>query len=135
MKLFGIMITWWTRKQKSISHSSAEAEYFAASMASREGLYIRDLLEDLGLVEKGPTPLMLDSKGAISLTEDPVAFKKTKHILRAAYELRDRVARGQFRAEYVEAAGQLADIMTKGLRPPLHREMMPRLLVEGNVPE
>ena len=65
------VVTWWTRKQKSISHSSAEAEYFAASMASREGLYIRDLLEDLGLVEKGPTPLMLDSKGAISRGYQP----------------------------------------------------------------
>ena len=93
----GCLVTWWTRKQKSISHSSAEAEYFAASMASREGLYIRDLLEDLGLVEKGPTPLMLDSKGAISLTEDPVAFKKTKHILRAAYELRDGSPEGSSR--------------------------------------
>ena len=64
-----------------------------------------------------------------------MAFKKTKHILRAAYELRDRVARGQFKAEYVEAAGQLADIMTKGLRSPLHREMMPQLLVKGDVSE
>lgn len=127
----GCLITWWTRKQKSVSHSSAEAEYFAASMASREALYVRDLLEDLGLMERRPTPLLLDSKGAISLTEDPVAFKKTKHILRAAYELRDRVARGLFKAEYVEANNQLADIMTKGLRAPLHKAMMPQLLVES----
>ena len=124
----GCLVTWWSRRQKSISHSSAEAEYFAASVASREGLYIRDLLEDLGTPVKGPTPLLLDSKAAISLTQAPVAFKKTKHILRAAHELRDRCARGMYRAEYVEAANQLADIMTKALRVNLHRSMLGRIL-------
>ena len=74
------------------------------------------------------TPLLLDSKAAINLTQDPVAFKKTKHILRAAHELRDRVARGLFTARYVEAANQLADIMTKALRVHLHKSMLNRIL-------
>jgi hypothetical protein len=39
----------------------------------------------------------MDSKAAIDLTADPVAFKKTKHILRHAHELRDRVARRIFK--------------------------------------
>ena len=38
--------------------------------------------EDLGYPVSGPTPLLLDSKAAINLADDPVAFKKTKHILR-----------------------------------------------------
>ena len=57
-----------------------------------------------------------------------MAFKKTKHILRAAHELRDRVAKGIYVAKYVEAANQLADIMTKALRVHLHRDMLGRLL-------
>ena len=68
---------------------------------------------------RAATPLLLDGKAAINLAADPVAFKKTKHILRAAHELRDRVARGLFTARYVEAANQLADIMTKPLRDSL----------------
>ena len=59
---------------------------------------------------------------------DPIAFKKTKHILRAAHELRDRVAKGLFRAEYIEAAEQLADILTKPLRVHLHRAMLSKIL-------
>ena len=125
-------VTWWSRRQRSVSHSSAEAEYFAASTASREGMYIRDLLEDLGMGVKTATPLLLDSKAAINLAADPVAFKKTKHILRAAHELRDRVANGLYIAQYVEAANQLADIMTKPLRVHLHRSMLNRILpIEG----
>ena len=87
------LVAWWTRRQKSVSSSSAQAEYFAAALASREGTYLRDELEDVGLTVTGPTPLLLDSKSAIDLAYDPVAFKKTKHILRAANELRDKVAR------------------------------------------
>ena len=94
---------------------------------------MRDLLEDLGLSVVGATPLFLDSKAAINLASDPVAFKKTKHILRAAHELRDRVARGLFTARYVEAANQLADIMTKALRVHLHKSMIDRILPTQSV--
>ena len=124
----GCPISWWTRKQKSVSSSSAEAEYFAASLSSREGVYMRDLLEDMGLGVMGPTPLYLDSKSAIELSQDPVAFKKTKHILRAANELRDRVAKDIFRTEFVEGVNQLADLLTKALGPTAHRMQIARVL-------
>ena len=80
----GCSVVWWTRRQKSVSASSAQAEYFAAALASREGSYVRDLVADLGYPLSGPTPLMLDSKSAIDLAFDPVAFKRTKHILRVS---------------------------------------------------
>ena len=124
----GCLLAWWTRRQKSVSSSSAQAEYFAAATASREGVYARDLLDDIDRPVTGPTPLLLDSQSAVELTYDPVAFKKTKHILRAANELRDRVARDVFKPEYVPAADQLADILTKPLGPTAHQALMPRLM-------
>ncbi len=114
--------------QKSVSASTAEAEFFAAALASREGVYIRAFLEDLGFPVTAPTPLYIDSKATLDLTADPVAFKKTKHILRHAYELRDRVARRVFAPTYVESARQLADILTKGLRGGVHATLLPMLL-------
>jgi hypothetical protein len=78
---------------------------------------MRDLLEDIGLPVCGPTPLLIDNKSAIELTHDPVAFKKTKHILRAANELRDKVARDVFAPTFVEGTKQRADVLTKPLGP------------------
>ena len=71
-----------------------------------------------------PTPLYLDSKAALDLANDPAHFKLTKHILRHAYELRDRVARGVYAPSYVETSKQLADVLTKALRPGAHREFL-----------
>ena len=57
--------------------------------------------------------MFLDSKSAIDMCFDPVAFKKTKHILRDAYFLRDLVAREVFAPEHVTSEMERADIMTK----------------------
>ena len=86
---FGCAIAWYTRLQRSISHSSAESEYVAASMAAREATFVREVLHDFSVLPVGPTALRLDSKSAIDMTYDAVAFKKTKHVLRDANYLRD----------------------------------------------
>ena len=81
-----------------------------------------------------PTPLFIDSRATLDLAADPVAFKRTKHILRHAHELRDRVLRRVFAPEYVESASQLADILTKALRVHLHVALLDRLLPVSGPP-
>ena len=44
---------------------------------------------------------------------DPVAFKNTKHILRAAEFLRDLVTREVVSVEHISGVVMLADILTK----------------------
>ena len=117
-----------TGSYKPRNRDRAVAKAVTLLRRSREGVYARDLLDDIDRPVTGPTPLLLDSQSAVELTYDPVAFKKTKHILRAANELRDRVARDVFKPEYVPAADQLADILTKPLGPTAHQALMPRLM-------
>ena len=45
--------------------------------------------------------MYLDSKSAIDMAFDPVAFKKTKHILRDAESLRDLVMREVYKPSHV----------------------------------
>ena len=73
-------------------------------MAAREGTFLRDFLRDLGYGPEGPTILYLDSKSAIDLAFDAVAFKKTKHVLRDAYFLRDLVVRLVYKPVHVCSA-------------------------------
>ena len=65
---------------------------------------------------------------SLDLTKDPVAFKKTKHILRHAYWLRDAVQREVFLPLFVDTTKQLADILTKAMRPQPHRFLLDQIL-------
>ena len=93
--------------------SSTEAEFFAAMMAARDGIHLRDVLSDLGYISPGPTVIRSDNKSVIDLALDPIAFKKTKHILRAAQFLRDLCMRNVFVLKWISGESNPADIFTK----------------------
>jgi len=111
----GCLIVWYSRRQRTVSHSSAEAEYIAASLAAREGAHIRAVVSELDLLPSGPSKLRIDNKSTIDMAHDPVAFKKTKHIMRESHYLRDVVARRVYSPEHVVSAENRADILTKAL--------------------
>ena len=107
------LVHWFSKTQRSVSFSSAEAELFGAILAARETVFFRELLHDLALTPSGPTRLYSDSKSCVDLSYDPVSFKKTKHILRAAEGLRDYVAREVLQLLHITGPTNLADILTK----------------------
>ena len=49
-------------------------------LALKDTLWIRQLLLDLHLLQPGPSMMWCDSKSAVAMAFDPVAFKNTKHI-------------------------------------------------------
>ena len=112
-ELMGCNVHWFAKTQRSVSLSSTEAEWFAAMVAAREGLFFRDLLVELGLPVQGPTVMRSDNKSVKDLSLDAVAFKKTKHILRAANFLRDLCDRLFFEIVWISGKSNPADIFTK----------------------
>jgi hypothetical protein len=60
IELAGCPIIWKSSKQKCISLSTLEAEYVAASLASREIMWVRNLLSDLGFSNGRPPPATLN---------------------------------------------------------------------------
>ena len=71
---------WFSRRQKSIALSSAEAEYMAASQDSCEALWLRKLMVDLFDQELRPIVIHCDNQSCIRLSENPVFHDKSKHI-------------------------------------------------------
>jgi hypothetical protein len=120
----GCLVAWFAKVQRSVSFSSAESEVFGAILAAKEGIFYRELLCDLGLAPTKPTRIYSDSKSCVELSIDPVSFKKTKHILRAAEGLRDYVARLVFVLVHLPGKVNLADILTKAQAPPVFIELM-----------
>ena len=63
--LGSVAVLWFSRKQKSVALSSAEAEYMASSQATCEALWLRKLLVDLFDQELRPTVIYCDNQSCI----------------------------------------------------------------------
>ena len=66
-------------------------------------------------------------KGDGGMSVDPVSFKNTKHILRAANFLRDLVLKGAVVLRHVKGTRNLADLLTKAVARAVFIELL-RLL-------
>ena len=74
------VVSWFSRKQKSVALSSAEAEYMVASMAACEGMWLRKLLSGLFKCELEATIVHYDNQSGIMLSEKPMFHDRRKHI-------------------------------------------------------
>jgi hypothetical protein len=82
LKFNGGPISWKSRRQDSVTFSTSEAEYMAASEGGKEVVYLRAILQDFGFNQKGPTNLYEDNLAAvaISINHGPVRRKYSRHI-------------------------------------------------------
>eukprot|EP00253_Pinus_taeda_P030087 PITA_30087 len=108
-------ITWDCKKQAAISLSSAEAEYRGAVEASKEALWLRQILSELGFEQQHPTTLWCDNKSAIQLCKDPVQHQHSKHIELHMHFIRKLIHDHVLEVQYCSTDDQVADIFTKAL--------------------
>ena len=123
--LGGAAITWASKKQSSVALSTVEAEYMALSVATQEAIWLRQLQEELGMKDAGPTLIYEDNQGAISMAKNPVFHKRTKHIQIRYHFVREAVEDEVITLEYCRTSEMLADSFTK----PLPREQFERLRI------
>jgi hypothetical protein len=101
----------------------------AASEASREGVWIRNFITELGVVPSALDPLEIlrDNTGAIALAKEPRYHPNTKHINRRFHIIHDYIADGDM---------NVADPLTKPLPRAKHDQhlnaMGVRLLPDVN---
>jgi hypothetical protein len=118
----GILLSWCSKLQNSVTLSTAEAEYQAICAAVQEAVWLVTLLSDLGLKPPGIVPLFSDNQAAIAISHNPVSHKYTKHIDIRAHFVRELVERKFVQVLYVESAKNVADIFTKALAKSLFRQ-------------
>jgi hypothetical protein len=109
------IISWFSRKQKLVALSSAEAEYMAANLAACEALWLRKLLLGLFKQELEATVIHCDNQSCIKLYRNPVFHDRSKHIDIRYHFIRDCVQRGVVKLDYIQTDEQMADIFTKAL--------------------
>lgn len=124
-------IDWKTKKQDTVSMSSAEAEYRAMGQAVKEIKWINPLLEDLGVKVAKPIRFFCDSKAAIHIAANPVFHERTKHLERDCHSVRDAVKAGLISTIHVKSKDQIADLLTKALGRPQFESLSSKLGVQN----
>jgi len=115
------VITWESRKQRTVALSSTEAEYMGISEASKEEIYLRRFLLELGFNELANITLFCDNVGAQKLVANPVFHSRTKHIDVRHHFVREAAKHHSIELKYTPTEHMAADILTKGLPGPKHQ--------------
>ena len=124
LTLFGCPIIWASKLQTEITLSSTAAEYVAFSMAMRELLPMRALLNELGsklhlnflTTSLVRSTVFEDNQGCLSLVNVPKMSTKNKYLALKYHFFRSHIGESKgIVARYVQTTEQQADIFTKGL--------------------
>ena len=99
--LGGCLVSWSSKKQSSMSLSTAEAKYIAATACCTQILWMKQTLQDIQVTCNEPIPILCDNTSAISISKNPVVHSKTKHIPIKFHFLQEQVTEKNIKLEYI----------------------------------
>ena len=131
--LGGGVISWASKKQSCISHSTMESEFIALASAGKEAEWLRNMLYDIELWPELMSAISIycDSQATMSKAYSNIYNGKSRHIsLRHEY-IRQLIEDGVISIVYVKSSGNLADPFTKGGKGNFHRNGTKTFLKES----
>lgn len=117
------LVSWHSKKQASISLSTAEAEYIDAMSCCTQVLWMNQTLKDIKVDFSHPISIFCDNTSATNISKNLVLHSRTKHIPIKQHFLRENVSNQEVKLEYVSIKDQIADLFTK----PLPRDTFEKL--------
>lgn len=120
-------ISWKSKKQVTISLSSAEAEYRSMCRVCAELAWLSRLLSELQVEGVTPIPLKCDNQVAIYIATNPVFHERTKHIELGYHYVHEKLQARIISLHHVPTNDQLADVLTKSLSGIRHQDVISKL--------
>jgi hypothetical protein len=112
----GCLVSWSSKAQPSVTLSSTEAEYVAASMCGTEVKFVSMLLDELSVKYPKPVTLFEDNTGAIFIMTNEQVGGRTKHIDVKWHHIREMIKNGDLLVLYIRSDENPADILTKNTK-------------------
>ena len=119
-------------RQKCVTLSSTEAEYYGLSSAAREAAWLRQLLKELNYQGKDiqPTKIFGDNQSSMALSENPEFHQRTKHVDVQYHYIRQEVGCERVALEFMPTHLMIADGLTKPLTRVKHKRFIELLGLE-----
>jgi transposase len=107
-------ISWKSKRQSTIALSTIEAEFNGLKEATREAIWLKNLLFEIG-IKSGPILIKGDNTGAINLAYNPEYHQRIKHTAIRYYYVRQEVKNKNILIQYISTNDMPADGLTKPL--------------------
>jgi hypothetical protein len=99
-----------------MAQSTCEAEYYSAADATKAGLHLRQLMEEIfNYPINEPTTILEDNQSAIAYSENALVSEKTKHIGRKWHFLKDHVEQETIKLRYLPTDQMVDDMFSPSL--------------------
>jgi len=108
-------VSWSLKKQVSVATSSMEAEYVASANTTKEAIWLRTLLKEVGYPQSQATIVHADNQSAIALAQNPTSHFRAKHIDIHFHFIQERIERNKIKLQYISTHQIVANILTKAL--------------------
>ena len=94
------VVLWCPKKQPTISLSSTEAEYIAATTMTCESIWLKKVLLDIKQEPKYAKIIYCDNLSTIAITKNLVFHNRTKHIDIKYHFIRDYAEKGEIEIKF-----------------------------------
>ena len=112
----GGAVSWSSKRQELVTLSTTEAEYVAITHATKEAIWLQNLLSELFTgIDIKPFTLHSDNMSAIALAKDDRFHARTKHIDIRFHVICYTIEEGKIKLIFCPTASMTADIFTKAL--------------------
>ncbi|KAI3662213.1 hypothetical protein MP638_002199 [Amoeboaphelidium occidentale] len=108
-------ICWKSKKQTTIAPSTLASEYISLYTCLNEGLWLKYLMEELGVFTQNNLTIYEDNQSCIKLAKDPQHISNAKHLEIKYHFTREKVQSGEVGLVYVSTKDMIADMLTKSL--------------------
>jgi hypothetical protein len=126
-------VSWNSKQQLTVAQSTMEAEYMAMNRCTRETIWLRQLMEDVGYAQKEATTMMCDNQGSMALAKNPTNHDRSKHIDVQHHFIREKIENKIVELEYCPMQYMVADVLTKDLARDRHELLSEIMGLEYNV--
>ena len=111
----GAAVVYKTILQRVVALSSTEAEFYALSEAGKLALYVRSILDELGMSQHIATSVYEDNKGCLHMTQNQKPTKNTRHVDLRQFAVVDWVAQDLLLIKKINTHDNSSDTLTKSL--------------------
>ena len=131
--LMDVPIAWRSKSQRNVTLSATEAEYVALSEVCAEIMFIKQIMEFLGVKVELPIMVHVDNLGAIYMANNEIIGGRTRHVDVRYHFVKEFVENGVVKVIFVKSDNNDADLFTKNVRQSLYEKHSGKMIEE--IPE